>query len=492
MRMRIKRMLICTLTLYLAGVYYFFILSGDRSKLSVGPGNEAGDDLDTEMRHVAADGNIVYMKRKEFTGESATQPRRTAYELCPQLLPPPFNTADRQVFLPVGGQGLFYTFSAFVDDRLGKNGVLIILSIGDSRGKMMKFPRYCQVWYRDENEEAPVAATATLNVLPGGPEILPEDKGLRYTGYTFNCPLPSQKRPYAVSLAYNKCDVPAGGVLKVLNTKSWQNTVKPRFGFAVCVTPLHLHYDNLNQFIEMVEMNRQLGAEHFTFYNYSIGPRVTKALKHYIKEGVVDLIQWPVPVKVNVWPPIEGYKEELYYFGQIPALNDCLHRYLHKANVTVMTDMDEFIVPRVDRTWRDLFERLGAMDEKVRAYVFKNTFFRTEWPNDESLLKNESVNEFNLLTQLKTKRENYVSRPHTRSKYFAITERVRIVGIHFVWKGFPGYPERIVPEEVGLLHHYRNWEDPTDKNWIVDRTMHKYSDKLLLRLNNIHRLLKQL
>ncbi|XP_013381654.1 uncharacterized protein LOC106152575 [Lingula anatina] len=489
MRVRLKRTLVWIIGLYLFIIYYFFNPSANYLEPYIKDIVQPG----LESRQIVKNGKLpeTTTTTTECTTEKLTViPSRADYKSCPKLSPPPFDTPDRQDFLPVGEEGTFYTFSAFVDDRLGKNGVLVVISIGDPKGKL---PRFCQAWYnagRDNTTGSALGghanATVFLNIIPGKLEKYPEGHGRRFNGYAFHCPLTSQLLPYAASLAYNECDIPARGVLKVLNTKPTKLPVKPKFEFAVCITPMSLQYDNVNQFVEMVEMNRELGAEHFTFYNYSIGPRVAKVLKHYTKQGVADLIQWPLPIKANIWPPVKGQREEIHYYGQVVALNDCFNRYMHKADFTVMTDMDEFIVPRVDMTWKKLVQSLGGMKPHVGSFLFKNAFFKAEWPNDESLANNKSINEFNLLTQLKTKREKKVSRPRSRSKYFVITERSRIVGIHYVWKNMPGYKDHVVPEEIAMLFHYRNWDNPDDKNWIVDRTMHKYSDSLLRRVQNVY------
>jgi len=56
--------------------------------------------------------------------------------------------------------------------------------------------------------------------------------------------------PYAVSLVSDQCQAP-NNVLKVLNNDADR---PPDVDFAVCVTPLNLHYDNVHRLIEFVEV----------------------------------------------------------------------------------------------------------------------------------------------------------------------------------------------------------------------------------------------
>lgn len=36
---------------------------------------------------------------------------------------------------------------------------------------------------------------------------------------------------------------------------------------------------------------------------------------------------------------------DVHYHGQIPALNDCVHRYMYKTKYLLMHDPDEVVVP---------------------------------------------------------------------------------------------------------------------------------------------------
>ena len=107
--------------------------------------------------------------------------------------------------------------------------------------------------------------------------------------------------------------------------------------FAVCVTPLNLHYEQPDWLLAMLEFNRLLGARHVFFYNHSVGRALelcssatarrvadTAHRPPWMRGGGeqmrgtfgVSLVQWPVPVRVHQWPPQPGYEEEVHYFAQ--------------------------------------------------------------------------------------------------------------------------------------------------------------------------------
>ena len=71
----------------------------------------------------------------------------------------------------------------------------------------------------------------------------------------------------------------------------------------VCVPPLHFRYNRVNKLVETVEANRLFGAQRFIFYNYTAGRDVTRVLRGYEAEGLATVVPWPLPLRVNVWPP---------------------------------------------------------------------------------------------------------------------------------------------------------------------------------------------
>jgi hypothetical protein len=48
--------------------------------------------------------------------------------------------------------------------------------------------------------------------------------------------------------------------------------------FSVCVQPT-FEYDRVFEFVQWMEFHKMMGVSHFTFYNVSIGPRVSCVMK---------------------------------------------------------------------------------------------------------------------------------------------------------------------------------------------------------------------
>ena len=66
----------------------------------------------------------------------------------------------------------------------------------------------------------------------------------------------------------------------------------------------------------------------------------------------MEVIPWTISSHLNVsasWLP-DGSPSQIHYYGQVPALNDCVYRYMYQTRYIALHDMDELILPQqVDR-----------------------------------------------------------------------------------------------------------------------------------------------
>lgn len=68
---------------------------------------------------------------------------------------------------------------------------------------------------------------------------------------------------------------------------------------SVCVKPLHYEFNRAVWLVEFIEMYKILGADHFIFYNHTVGPDVEAVLRYYAKEGILEVLPWALPVKTQ-------------------------------------------------------------------------------------------------------------------------------------------------------------------------------------------------
>ncbi|XP_064119048.1 uncharacterized protein LOC135224065, partial [Macrobrachium nipponense] len=292
----------------------------------------------------------------------------------------------------------FYVYSAYYDDRKGR----IIRVIGTTQTK--KSDRvWCKYWYSN---------SSTL-IVNGAIKIIRENWNLKYSACFIACPLTiykNGKQPIPPPESVSVMADPGGNAtnkLRVMNLDVNKDEVKN--GFAVCVKPLHFDYNNINQMIEFIELNKILGVEHFTLYNHTIGKDVDCILKRYSDLGLINILPWKLDIKSQ---------KEIRTEGLFAALNDCLYRYMYQYKYILMIDLDEYIVPHTNTSLPELLRYLHtkADAKKIGAISFQNSFFYLQWPDDPS-----SASLPPLVTLRKTRRRQRFLPHKQRSKYIAVT-----------------------------------------------------------------------
>ena len=135
---------------------------------------------------------------------------------------------------------------------------------------------------------------------------------------------------------------------------------------------------------EWIEFHRVVGIEHFYLYNNFSNDNYRDVLDDYIKEGLVTLIDWPVPQ------------------GQNAAYIDCINKFSADSEWISFLDLDEFIVPNKYDTVYDflkpfqkkyptvvvywkVFGTSGLIDRDRKGSVVKD--FVVSWPKYASIGK---------------------------------------------------------------------------------------------------------
>lgn len=293
--------------------------------------------------------------------------------------------------------------------------------------------------------------------------------------------------PVAVSLVLSKCDHPHNR-LKVTNDRHRWTAKKHKF--TVCVTPLNFHYNDTYQLVEMIEINHILGAEKIVFYNYSSSHTILPYIDSYQKDGLVDVIQWRLPVDVEPWPPDPEVIPMIHYFGQLAMLNECLYRYMYRSSYIVFTDLDEVIVPRGAFDWSMMMSRLPPAPH-YGGYIVQNVFYYLDKEDDANNSQSNLVRQLKLKTLLKTSRDLLPLPWYSRSKYIVQPSIAEVLGVHFIYRYIDNSVTMSyeVAEEQALLHHYRFPIDTNPVPKLVDTTMNQYWLPLVTRVLKRHELI---
>ncbi|XP_031623466.1 uncharacterized protein LOC116340877 isoform X2 [Contarinia nasturtii] len=407
----------------------------------------------------------------------------------------------------------FFVFSAFYDRRAGK----LIRIIGATKTRVPE-KVWCRFVYNTGNATTPNYRSVSVMARV---KVIRENWNLKYSACFVLCPVtaPDISVPYAVSVV-SRLRSPPGNVLLVRNTDDDVDLVNTTHitnipdKIAVCVKPFHFDYDSALHLLEFLELNTLLGASHFTFYNHTLGSRASCVLKHYMNgdfltgdatNGSKSEYRRPIAnqratINVLPWDLRMISQRDIRTEGLFAALNDCVYRNMYRYQHLALIDLDEFIIPRYNNTISELLKwmKFRINGRNTGAYSFQNSFFYLQFPDDPVVYSHDNtVNpalRAALITQRKTRRRAKLHPQKQRSKYICKPEAVVEAGNHFVWEFITGRGSLNVPADAGILHHYRVCEfggdDCIKAPSVVDHTAHKYSDRLVRRVEEIYNQLK--
>ncbi|XP_040181118.1 beta-1,4-galactosyltransferase galt-1-like [Rana temporaria] len=183
--------------------------------------------------------------------------------------------------------------------------------------------------------------------------------------------------------------------------------------FTVCLSTLYGNYNNVLQVIQSIEMYKILGASRVTIYNTNCSRDVEKVLRHYVDEGTLEVVPWPIDRHLRTskkWHYSEGLAAEIGYFGQTATLNDCLYRNMYKSRFVLLNDIDEILLPVKDWDWPSLMEDLQNKHPDTSVFRFQSHVFPTS-VNNSGFGTWSHVPGVNVLTHLLRRPNNNFTAP---------------------------------------------------------------------------------
>ncbi|BFZ19509.1 hypothetical protein BsWGS_22547 [Bradybaena similaris] len=368
-----------------------------------------------------------------------------------------------------------WMYSAYFDHVAARQGKPAVRVFGIVHRSMLQ-PVYCNF----------MLGNTSLQVI-GKTDGLPEHHGKIHLASYVVCPLSANAQPTHVSLSYNSTSQPNNQLQIIYPGNLTRN-------FTVCYSVLFGNYNMASLLLQNIEMHRILGAEHFMVYNYSISPAVNQILQRYQEDGLVTVLPWSVPT------------QEVHYYGQMAALNDCNYRNRNISRFVVVVDTDEFIIPRNSPSWMELIDSISPQERDVSTFMhpsdpskkgstttgsfeFRSSFFSIDLTPDwtvipsQSPLSHEERNntlKFKFHTLSHFWRGKHIFPRGDRTKYVARPEEAYVCGIHFVHVFTAQFRGVIVNDNMALVHHYRQWD--LKGGTVVDTSMLKFKNLLYPRL----------
>ena len=329
----------------------------------------------------------------------------------------------------------------------------------------------CFLWYDDYD----IPAEGNLKAF------IYEEGKLKYVGVHFLCFPPSEKQtgrsPYAVSVLPKSQSNYPHKLIRVQNLNKYKNTT------TICVRPLYGPYNDkllIAQFI--IYYHRILSINNFIFYDMSITNSIRQLIERLHNYGInIDLLSWNLPT---------GNITELWDFGTLTALNDCVYRSVGKYVIVV--DLDEFVVVQnkkiqhVGQLYQDVLEnKKGKIGDAV---LFLNRFFCYEYAS--------SMSNFSYKNSLSTQRtvkflpilelsegERRLWPPRQRSKMLLFSNSVVAIGHHHVLQFIDdSYKNIPSPQSLAVMQHYRKCKDIRYGVHAKGSTVLKYKSQQFLTL----------
>lgn len=171
--------------------------------------------------------------------------------------------------------------------------------------------------------------------------------------------------------------VPDVNKLDFLPVMNKVNNESFKYNFTICISNLFGDYNNVLQFAQSMEMYKLLGVQRVVIYNTSCGSDLNKLLKHYEKEGTLEIVPWPIDQFLN---PSAGWKATLHkgdlqYYGQLVTLNECIYRHMYQSRYVLLNDVDEIIMPYKYANLALLMEALQQEHKHATVFLIENHIF---------------------------------------------------------------------------------------------------------------------
>ncbi|GFO18183.1 upf0392 protein f13g3.3-like isoform x1 [Plakobranchus ocellatus] len=394
------------------------------------------------------------------------------------------SNARKQDFRPVKEASTsLFVYSAFLEVQN-----VIIIAIKE-RGLTLQ-SLFCVFGKFEGKGSSDLVSANQMLVVKASVRDLNDDHGLEFTAAYITCPLPRSPAegshlaasysddstlhlPPTVGLAISD-KFPLNAVVElpllVPNGRCFHEKVTPTAAessksiasencrdpqheveFTECLPALHSKFSDAAQVVEKIEMSRLLGVRRVVFYNNSISDNVDAVLRMYIKDWAegresleVVVLPWKLPSAVSLG--------KIHNFGQMAAINDCLHRYRERSKFMTFASLNEHIIPRSHKTWSQFINHVQSSSPGQSGLLFTTTIFRQKWTQPAQACRGVAdMYRSNILSY--TQRGNNIFRPRVSSKMIVDPKKVEEMGVNFAWR--MSGKTYTVPETDGLVHSYR-------------------------------------
>ncbi|XP_041956268.1 uncharacterized protein LOC121715037 [Alosa sapidissima] len=266
--------------------------------------------------------------------------------------------------------------SAFKDHRQGR--VIRVISI-ICRQELQ--PLYCVLCANDDananadyNAITDAKALSRCTTSPAEVDVHSDNFGFPFVTSDVFCTSESLKQATHVSITTNQTVIHNLTFLLIQNQKVKESF---RYNFTICISNLFGEYNNALQFAQTMEVYKLIGVQRVVIYNTSSGPDVEKVLRYYSREGMLEVVPWPIDKFLT---PSTGWRYDLHhgdihYYGQLTTLNECIYRYMYQSKYLLLNDFDEIIMPYKHASLEKLMDTLQQQHPNAGVFRIENHIF---------------------------------------------------------------------------------------------------------------------
>uniref|UniRef100_A0A3B3TNQ9 Glycosyltransferase family 92 protein n=1 Tax=Poecilia latipinna TaxID=48699 RepID=A0A3B3TNQ9_9TELE len=163
------------------------------------------------------------------------------------------------------------------------------------------------------------------------------------------CEAPTHVAIFFLFFFFSKLEKSELEFLEIKNQKALNSSFP--HNFTCCFSAMY-NFTNVLQLVQNLEMLQLLGVNRVVVYKTNCSADVQRVLDYYSHKGLVEVIPWSLSKYLNVSRRARPSQSpgDLHYFGQIPALNDCLYRSMYRSRYVALHDLDELILPHTALT----------------------------------------------------------------------------------------------------------------------------------------------
>ncbi|KAE9551474.1 hypothetical protein FO519_005319 [Halicephalobus sp. NKZ332] len=225
----------------------------------------------------------------------------------------------------------------------------------------------------------------------------------------------------------------------------------------VCFSPL-FYFEKWQLLLTSLEIYKFYGADLQVIYVQSMLLHIYSILEVYAKNGDIAVEPWATHDLSKETIEKIGFNPnlELDWRNQAAAHTDCTIKYREAADFIIIADLDDVLVPKLEKSYIKEFRRLTNSFPNSAAFSYLR--FNVVVQEASSSMSFSLSNVFN---------SSNISMEKENQKYVLNTKRTHTAWIH--WPGIvaPGFEMYLVPEENFMLH-FRNWTNETTSKQSFD------------------------